>query len=118
MTLPEGIEALEAGLRGTSLRSKAIANNIANIDTPNYRRKDVQFEQLLADAMETPGEGDLNEVEPLIVEPHATPLDSHGNDVNLDAEVGAMVKNGAAAKTYLRVMSKLYKQMETAIGGI
>lgn len=30
------------------IRSSVIANNIANNDTPNYKRKDVQFESLLA----------------------------------------------------------------------
>ena len=37
-----------------SLRQDLVASNIANVDTPNYRPKDVHFEDMLADkALET-----------------------------------------------------------------
>lgn len=36
-----------SALSGLSRRQEAIASNIANIDTPNYRRKDVSFEDSL-----------------------------------------------------------------------
>lgn len=37
------IDFLESGLDGASLRHKAISNNIANVDTPGYKREDVDF---------------------------------------------------------------------------
>lgn len=37
------IDLLELGLDGASLRQKALANNIANVNTPDYKRKDVDF---------------------------------------------------------------------------
>jgi len=42
------IDFLEAGIRTESLRQKAIASNIANLETPGYRRLGVKFEELLA----------------------------------------------------------------------
>jgi len=32
-------------------RNEIIANNLANVDTPDYKRKDLNFESLLADAL-------------------------------------------------------------------
>ncbi len=33
--------ALDAAMRGTSLRQSAIAQNLANVNTPGYRRQEV-----------------------------------------------------------------------------
>ena len=38
---------MKSGLNAAQLRSKTIANNIANINTPNYKRKYVKFEETL-----------------------------------------------------------------------
>ncbi|CEH33299.1 flagellar basal body protein [Romboutsia lituseburensis] len=38
---------MKMGLDATELRSKTIANNIANINTPGYKRKYVTFEDTL-----------------------------------------------------------------------
>lgn len=41
-------DLLQSGLKAEMLRQKAIAGNVANMETPNYRRVDVRFEELLA----------------------------------------------------------------------
>ena len=38
---------MKMGLDATELRSRTIANNIANINTPNYKRRYVTFEESL-----------------------------------------------------------------------
>ena len=40
------VDIINAGVRAETLRQKAIANNIANLETPGYRRIDVKFEEL------------------------------------------------------------------------
>src|SRR4030042_4292152 len=84
---------LEAGIRAEGLRQQAIANNIANLETPGYRRIDVKFEQLLAKCLSSSEGFDLDEVEAQLFQPKQTPLKSNGNDVNLEDEVGQMIKN-------------------------
>ncbi len=42
------INLLEKALAGSSLRHKVISNNIANINTPGYKRMEVSFEEELA----------------------------------------------------------------------
>lgn len=41
------ISQLEKGLHYSSLKQKVISNNIANIDTPNYKSKDADFNKIL-----------------------------------------------------------------------
>jgi len=109
------VELLEAGLRAENLRQRAIANNVANLETPGYRRIDVKFEELLAKALNSPGEVDLEEIEPQIYQPKKTPMKSNGNDVNLETEVGQLVKNTLRHNAYIRLLNKKYKQIELAI---
>ena len=106
---------LEAGIKAESLRQKTIANNVANLQTPGYRRIDVKFEQLLAKALDSNGAADLDDVMPEIYQPKQTPVKSNGNDVSLEAEVGEMVKNTLRHKAYISLLKKKYQQMEAAI---
>ncbi len=109
------MDFLEAGIRAESLRQKAIANNIANLETPGYRRIDVEFKELLAKALDSSGEAELSQIEPKVYQPNTTPVNSNGNDVNLETEVGEMVKNTLRHKAYVRLLNKKYNQMELAI---
>jgi len=43
---------MKMSLDATDLRSKTIANNIANTNTPEYKRKYVTFEETLNNSME------------------------------------------------------------------
>lgn len=43
---------MKMGLDATELRGKTIANNIANINTPGYKRKYVTFEDTLKDKID------------------------------------------------------------------
>lgn len=45
------INVLDKAADGAWLRNEAIANNIANVNTPNYKRQDVSFEAELKHAL-------------------------------------------------------------------
>lgn len=109
------VDLIEAGLRAESLRQKAISNNMANLESPGYRRIDVKFEQLLAKCMDSSGKVDLDDIKPQIHRPKQTPVKSNGNDVNFEAEVGQMIKNALRHKAYIRLLNKKYDQIELAI---
>ena len=114
---PTVTEYLEAALRGVSLRQTTIANNIANLNSPNYRRIAVEFEKHLAEAIADGRRINVHEIPMDILQPKNTPVDAHGNDVNLEMEVGEMIKNNAMYKTYMRLLAGVYKKMESAIQG-
>ncbi|TFD33067.1 flagellar basal body rod protein FlgB [Cryobacterium cryoconiti] len=73
--------AIVSALDGLALRQRTIANNIANVNTPNYQAKRVAFEEALAKSVEA-GSGSTVATTASSLEP--TRLD--GNNVNLDTE--------------------------------
>jgi len=109
------VQVLEAGLRASALRGKVIASNLANLDTPGYRRKTVSFEAAFAEALASGRADRIARTAAEIFRPMDTPVDPDGNDVSLDVEVGEMVKNSARYKTCMRALTKVYRQMELAI---
>lgn len=48
------VNVLTDAMQGASLEHTQIANNIANVDTPNFRRSDVSFKSALARSLGTP----------------------------------------------------------------
>jgi len=73
--------ALSSALDGLALRQRVIANNIANVNTPNYHAKRVAFEDALTQSV-AEGNGRVAAETQVSLEP--TQL--NGNNVNLDTE--------------------------------
>ncbi len=73
--------ALGSALDGLALRQRTIANNIANVNTPNYQAKRVAFEDALAASVRA-GDGSVRAITAASLEP--TQL--NGNNVNLETE--------------------------------
>lgn len=48
----KNISLLEMGLKADTLRKQVIANNIANVDVPNFKRSEVAFEVTLKKILE------------------------------------------------------------------
>ena len=109
------IDLLQAGMKLEHLRQRAIASNIANLETPGYRRVDVRFEEQLAKAIKSGKDVDIDDINPEIFKPYDTPIKSNGNDVSLEAEVGQMVENSMRHKAYVRLLNKKFQQMQQAI---
>jgi flagellar basal-body rod protein FlgB len=73
--------ALESALDGLAMRQRAIANNIANVNTPGYQAQRVAFEDALAASVRN-GDGRAAATTASSLEP--TRLD--GSNVNMDTE--------------------------------
>ena len=106
---------LESGIKAEETRQRTIASNIANIETPGYRRLDVRFEELLAKALNSQQAADLGGVEPEVFQPQSTPIKSNGNDVNMEMEIGEMLKNSSRQTAFVRLLRKKFIQIENAI---
>ena len=61
-----------------TMRQKLVASNIANVDTPGFRTKDIDFQHEFQTAM--------NAGKPEIVEARGLYMKNDGNNVNLDRE--------------------------------
>ena len=100
-----------------SLRHEVIAQNVANVNTPNYRRQDVQFHEVFAQALASGSPGAALNVQPAVV---ATPGGYErfdGNNVDIDVEMGQLAKNSLAYKVYAQILAMQLAQMRSAISG-
>ncbi len=75
-----------------ALRHQTISNNLANINTPGYKRQEVHFEDQLAGALaarNAPAAGALNsvsQVAPTVATIGSTSLRADGNNVDMESE--------------------------------
>jgi flagellar basal-body rod protein FlgB len=94
-------KASRLALDGLSLRQKVTANNIANVDTPNFKAQHVSFEDQLQQALtdnEQPGlpltapnpghlGGSTSKSTLISVRHQANDLRNDGNNVDIDVEM-------------------------------
>ena len=102
---------LSRGMAAASIRQEVISHNIANVNTPNFRKTVVEFEDLLAREIygDEPEEGKLQMVrtndrhlphkpsayhaEPNMVEDLGTIMRVDDNNVDIDIEMATLAKN-------------------------
>ncbi len=106
---------LESGIRAEETRQRTIASNIANLETPGYHRLDVRFEELLTKALRSRHAADTRDVKPEVFEPKDSAVKANGNNVNMEMEIGALVKNATRQTAFVRLLGKKFAQMESAI---
>lgn len=106
---------LERALSGSSLRQQAIAQNIANVNTPGYRRKDVDFQTALHDAWND-GKHAVEGASIASSTDDATTMRADGNAVDIDAEASEQAKNGLTYEAVSQVMKARTSIIKSAIG--
>jgi flagellar basal-body rod protein FlgB len=106
---------LERALSGSSLRQQAIAENIANVNTPGYRRKDVDFASALHQAWNA-GEKGVENVQPSATTDNASAMRVDGNSVDIDTEAAEQAKNGLTYEAVSQVMKTRVNIIKSAIG--
>ena len=101
------LNVLQKGLEASSLRQQVLSNNVANIDTPNFKRADVDFQAVLGAALgEKSGALSMKMTSPQhisgladgggsgIVTDQATSMRNDGNNVDVDREMSNVAENG------------------------
>jgi flagellar basal-body rod protein FlgB len=113
----ETIELLNRMMDATALRQRVLANNLANADTPQFHRRDVEFRSILADALETGGKSQLEIAQPRIFQDNVSPSSPDGNNVSAQTELGEMVENSVLYNFATKALMKKYNGMTKAIKG-
>ncbi len=101
-------------LSATTERSRVIANNLANQNTPGFTRQTVQFEQLVEAQLRRRG-GDPLSVLPKVVDDTSSPRRHDGNNVNPELEVNAGSENRILFETYAVILQGHFQLLDTAI---
>ena len=104
-------------------RNDILANNIANADTPGFKRKDVQFETYLSNALagtdsldETISNIDLNELNcTTYTDQVSLSYRYDGNNVDIHTEGVELAKNQLKYYTLMNSMSQEFSRLKSAI---
>jgi flagellar basal-body rod protein FlgB len=104
---------LSTALSALSARQRVSSNNIANIETPNYRAGQVSFEDSLRAAVAA---GDPSQA--IVSETQSTdPAGVNGNNVNLDTETVTDEKTALQYQLLTGAMSAKFSLLDTVIKG-
>jgi flagellar basal-body rod protein FlgB len=128
------IELLTNASRGASVEAKQIANNIANAETPNFRRGTTSFREALAASMGTPASPDALALEtdddrqfnvdgaqgaaPFNPQAHiddTTQMRVDRSNVDIDRETSELQANAGYQQTVSQLLRKQYTFLREAI---
>jgi flagellar basal-body rod protein FlgB len=124
---------MEAALYAAESRQRVISNNVANAETPYFKRSEVLFEELLEQSM---GEGgkrlsgrttDARHI-PIgansarlpaseVVTDNSTSMNNNQNNVDVDREMSLLAKNQLSYNFYIGQINHDLKMMRTGIDG-
>ena len=91
-----------------SARQKLVAANIANLDTPGYNTRDLDFQGEFQSAAG---------LTPEVVQVAGLPVKNDGNDVNLDRESRLLAENALRFQLASSLMRAQIHTLESAING-
>ncbi len=109
---------VQRGLEGASLRQEVLSNNLANANTPGFRRSDVNFESTLAAALGSPDPGaNLENVSFAPQVDTMSAVQADGNNVNMDTEMSSLTSNAVEYQTLAEIEKTRVATLSSAIGG-
>ena len=116
------------------LRAEVIADNIANVSTPNFKRSDVTFEYQLGRALDSEKYNgleakrtdarhfpfnmpmDYREVAPTITVDFDTSYRNDKNNVDIDKEMAEEAKNTLRYQMFTQIVNSQYREIRRMIG--
>lgn len=120
------VNVLKAGLDASWLRNEVIANNIANVDTPNFKSSSVSFESAFKNALAQDGfaakktreghidfEGTMPQA--TVTRDTNTTYRMDGNNVNIDKENADLAKNQIYYNTLVQQLTSEFRKLSLAI---
>ena len=119
------INVLEKAADASWTRNSVISNNIANVDTPGYKRKDIQFEQYLLNAVNGGSSLDDNIAGVNLDTLTGTTYTDYGmldyrldgNNVDIDTENVELAKNQIKYYTMLDSITQEFTRLKSVMKG-
>ena len=123
--------ALLRSLDASAMRQKAIADNVANVNTPGFKRIEVSFEGELRKALDpnrlqgaqtaaghmSIGRPNLLEVHPEAYRPNDPTLAGQVNDVDIDMEMAKLAENQILFNSGVKFLQDRVSTIRAAIQG-
>ncbi len=123
------VNMLQNGLDAAWLKNQVITNNIANVDTPNFKSSSVNFEEAFKAAMnedrfagEAAQEGEAKFSSQGMTSAIHTNTDTSegldGNNVDIDYENAELAKNSILYNTLVEQVSSEFRKLSAAINNV
>lgn len=128
------VDMLSNALTGAGMEHEAIANNIANVNTPNYHRESVSFKEALAAAEPAPASGDAlglktdsprqfalggqqapQPFDPRTQVDETTQMRADGSNVDIDQEMAQLSQNSGYGQTMAQLLQVQFMRLRQAI---
>jgi flagellar basal-body rod protein FlgB len=106
------MDVLTQALHGLDARQRVVGNNIANIETPGFIAKKVDFETSLQQALAagTPTASTIT------TSNTSDPTLPNGNNVNLDDQTLSLMQTNLRYQTTVEGINAKFRLLRTAIG--
>ncbi len=125
------VNIISKSLDAQMARNSVIANNIANVNTPGFRREEVSFEDTLQKALSkrslngtktnakplSLGSKKLSALSHKVSHPNDPTLPSGVNNVDIDKEMADLAENQIRFKYGVKMMGLHYQVLNAAIKG-
>jgi flagellar basal-body rod protein FlgB len=105
-------DVLYSALNGLMTQQSAIADNIANVATPGYQAKTVDFESALQSAV---AQGNTPAADPSVLGVSSAASNQDGNNVNLGAETTNAATNSLQYQTVIEALNAKFSILRTSI---
>lgn len=117
------INVLEKACDASWTRNSVISNNIANVDTPGYKRKDVSFEEYLRSEIGYTDSLDAEVADAQLDALNATTYTDYatasyrldGNNVDIDTENAELAKNQIKYYVLLDSVTQEFSRLKSVI---
>ena len=114
---PENFDLMKKMLDYSAARQKAIANNIANVNTPGYQRMDVEFDQELKSVISGKDENAIKGLGFRYVRTNDTSMRNDKNNVDIDLEMAKLSENALLFNIYSTLLKKKFQGLKNVIKG-
>ncbi len=123
------LPVISGAMDAAMLRGRTIANNIANVTTPGYRRVEVSFEEELRVALDRTrlrgsrtdcrhldiGRKNLGEVQPEAYHPYDPTQPSGVNNVDMDTEMAKLAETQIMYNYAVKFGQGVFRKLNAAI---
>lgn len=123
------MDVMQRSLSASWMRNAVIRNNIANIETPNFKASEVEFESILARALTEGGftgavthmghrefgTGNINTVRPRVYQQRGLSMRMDGNNVDIESENVKLAQNSLFYNTVMEKLNSEIRRLRLAI---
>lgn len=111
-------QSLDLALGAAGKRQEVLANNLANVNTPGYKRLDVEFDGMLAKAVDAARAGDRSQLEALrpgVSTDDQVAVRADGNSVDVDQEMAFLAENNIRYNALVQLTQKKIEGLKYVI---